>query len=201
MFDNLVTVVAGGLGIAWNTVSSWCNNVGSAIVNAVSWACSSASSALQSFASSAANALGAAGSAIANFISSICFAHAIGAAVESSQKDLGKWVDVVGTSMHKAKEHVQGFIANMKDVGLDVNAKVPEPVTMGSMIVPPTMSRPNITVTITAPLVQIQGSADRATAELAAKMVNDQLQNVIVEATSANAPTTQKRIRQGAVFT
>jgi uncharacterized membrane protein len=200
-FDNLVTVVGNGLGIAWNTISSWCTSVGSAIVGAVSGAVSSASSALQSFASSAASALGAAGSAVANFISSICFAHAIGNAVESSRKDLGDWVQIVGTSMDKAKEHMQGFIANMKDVGLDVNAKVPEPVGMGTMIVPATVSRPNITVTITAPLVQIQGSADRATAELAAKMVNDQLQNVIVEATSGSAPATQKRIRQGAVFT
>jgi phage-related protein len=195
MFDNLVTVVAGGLGTAWNTVSSWCNNVGSAIVGAVSGAVSSASSALQGFASSVWDAMGSAWSGITGFIGSICFAHAIGAAVESSRKDLGAWVGIVGTSMDKAKEHVQGFIVNMKDVGLDVNAKVPEPVGMGTMIVPPTVSRPP-QIVINGPLVEIRDSMiDRPMVEVIKKEVERILENVLVEPSSSSGLSTHKRVR------
>ncbi|RLI24722.1 MAG: hypothetical protein DRO52_05125 [Candidatus Hecatellales archaeon] len=46
---------------------------------------------------------------------------------------------------------------------------------------------------INAPLVYVAGSADRRTAELAAELVRERLQTVLVEATSSMAPT--KRIR------
>jgi hypothetical protein len=49
--------------------------------------------------------------------------------------------------------------------------------------------------------INIEGSADKATAELAAKMVSERLRSVIVEATSTSAPTTMRRIRnQSTVF-
>jgi hypothetical protein len=45
--------------------------------------------------------------------------------------------------------------------------------------------------------VNVAGSADRATAELAANLVENRLKSVIVEASSSGAPATSKRIRVG----
>jgi hypothetical protein len=52
---------------------------------------------------------------------------------------------------------------------------------------------------ITAPLVNIEGSADKATVDLATRQVLDKLKSIIVEPTASYSSTTQKRIRQGAV--
>jgi hypothetical protein len=57
-----------------------------------------------------------------------------------------------------------------------------------------------VNVTITAPLVNIEGSADKATVDLASKQVLQALQTTIVEPTSSGAAATQKRIRSGSVF-
>jgi hypothetical protein len=57
--------------------------------------------------------------------------------------------------------------------------------------------KPSIVIQITGPLVQIQGNADRATAELAASMVQERLRSVIFEASSSGAPGTSKMIRVG----
>ena len=46
-----------------------------------------------------------------------------------------------------------------------------------------------INITINGPLVNIEGSADRFTAELAAELVEEKLKNVIIEATSSQAKT------------
>ena len=52
-------------------------------------------------------------------------------------------------------------------------------------------------IEIHAPLVNIEGSADEATAERAAKLVEDALRSVIIEPTSSGAPATSKEIRIG----
>jgi len=57
--------------------------------------------------------------------------------------------------------------------------------------------RPIVSIQITGPLVVVEGSADRATAELAAVLVEERLRSVIVEATSSGAPSTSKMIRIG----
>ncbi len=57
-----------------------------------------------------------------------------------------------------------------------------------------------INITITAPLVNVEGSADRETAKLAASLVKEELRNVVVEASSSGAPGTQKRIRTGGLI-
>jgi hypothetical protein len=59
---------------------------------------------------------------------------------------------------------------------------------------------PSVNIEISSPLVYVQGSADRATAEAAARMVMQGLKSVIVEPTSIGAATTQKRIRKGALM-
>ena len=57
--------------------------------------------------------------------------------------------------------------------------------------------KPPISIQISAPLVNVEGSADRATADLAASMVQEALRNVIVEASSSGAPVTRKTVRYG----
>jgi ribosome-associated translation inhibitor RaiA len=59
----------------------------------------------------------------------------------------------------------------------------------------------HVTVEINAPLVNVEGNADRRTVELAVDQVMKKLKTVVVEATSGNAPSTQRRIRSGSVFT
>lgn len=54
-------------------------------------------------------------------------------------------------------------------------------------------------VTINGPLIVIQGSADRATAEAAAKMIISELSSVIVEPSSTYAVATGKRIRKSRI--
>ncbi|MGA3192476.1 MAG: hypothetical protein ABSD73_08195 [Candidatus Bathyarchaeia archaeon] len=56
-----------------------------------------------------------------------------------------------------------------------------------------------IVLHITAPLVNIEGSADKATVDLASRQVLDKLKSIVVEPTASYSSTTQKRIRQGAV--
>jgi hypothetical protein len=64
--------------------------------------------------------------------------------------------------------------------------------------IPPEVAVPTPTppiLQINSPLVVVEGSADRATAELAADLVESKLKNVLVEASSTSAPSTSKRIR------
>jgi len=71
----------------------------------------------------------------------------------------------------------------------------------GGMVIPDGAGRASpVTVINNAPLVQIQGSADKTTVDLASKQVLQALQTTIVEPTSSAAGATQKRIRSGSVF-
>jgi hypothetical protein len=76
-----------------------------------------------------------------------------------------------------------GFGPSLKDTLMDV-------IREGS-------GKPSVSIQITGPLVVVEGSADRATAELAAVLVEEKLRNVIVEASSSGAPSTSKMIRMG----
>jgi hypothetical protein len=49
------------------------------------------------------------------------------------------------------------------------------------------------------PLVVIEGSADKATVDLASKQVLDKLKSIVVEPTTSYSSSTQRRIRQGSV--
>jgi hypothetical protein len=139
--------------------------------------------------------MGGAWNAISDFISSICFAHAIHEAVESSVKDLDKWVDKVEENMGRSIESVKGFVAEIGKPGLTVGGGAG--VVGGPVPVPPAAAP--ITVNITAPLVNVEGSADRRTAELASRQVLENLKSVIVEATSSAAPAYSRRIRKSSL--
>ena len=54
-----------------------------------------------------------------------------------------------------------------------------------------------VTVEINAPMVYVAGAADKGTARLCASLIKDALKNVVIEATSVNAPTGQSQIRIG----
>jgi hypothetical protein len=58
-------------------------------------------------------------------------------------------------------------------------------------------SPPEVTMNFNAPLVYVQGAADRNTANVAVQAVKESLKTVIVEASSSAADTTQKQIRIG----
>jgi len=52
-------------------------------------------------------------------------------------------------------------------------------------------------ITIHGPLITVQGSVDKRTAEYAIDLIEERLKNVVVEASSQNASATHKRIRFG----
>ena len=72
----------------------------------------------------------------------------------------------------------------------------PQPV---EITIPQSTSQ--VTVEINAPIVYVEGAADRNTARLCARLIKDALKNVVIEATSVNAPTSQKQIRLGSSTT
>jgi predicted RNase H-like nuclease (RuvC/YqgF family) len=50
-------------------------------------------------------------------------------------------------------------------------------------------------VAISGPLINVQGSVDKPTADYVISQVTEKLKSVIVEASSSSAPATSKRIR------
>jgi hypothetical protein len=59
-------------------------------------------------------------------------------------------------------------------------------------------STSSVTVEINSPMVYVEGAADARTARMCAQLIKDALKNVVIEATSVNAPTGQSQIRIGA---
>jgi phage-related protein len=169
------------------------DSIGNA-VSTIKGAVDTVGGALKGFTDAVGGAMKGAGDAIGKFISSICFAHAIHNAVESSIKDLDRWVEAVRGSMDRGLESVKGFVAEVGKPaalgGIHIGAAPP---------VPPPAPAP-ITVTITAPLVNVEGSADRRTVELAVEKVKEALKTTLIEATSAAAPTKRIRVIGGVVF-
>lgn len=146
-----------------------------------------------------------AGTAISNFFSGIgsalanlCFVHATPAAVA---------FNAALTSSMGLTDKLTGNVANLgnslKDLA-GVSAEAMPLMGVGAGIgvggVPTPTTKAPVTVNITAPLVNVEGSADKATVDLASKQVLESLKTVIVEPTSVSAAVTQKRIRKGAVF-
>jgi hypothetical protein len=79
---------------------------------------------------------------------------------------------------------------------------IPETPPLEIPTIPPEAAIPTPTPPILGAVtinVNVAGSADRATAELAADLVENRLKSVIVEASSSGAPATSKRIRFGNV--
>ena len=110
---------------------------------------------------------------------------------------------------HIFKETIEAALENPKEYKKLTRGESAElgisglPSTPGSAshLAPQSPSRPQaVTVNITGPVMSIEGNADKATVDLAAKQVLDQLRTTIVEPTSSGAAATQKRIRSGSMF-
>ncbi len=161
-------------------ISSIINKVWSfyyAIRDAINWAIS----VLRSLADTIRSVFGGALDAIGNFIASICFAHAIHRAVDSSIKDLDTWRDYLDESMKEGLQTIKGF-GEAELGGVDLGGVKAGAAAAGG-----------VQVVISAPLVNVEGAADERTAEYAAELVEEKLKTVVFEATSTAAPT--KRIR------
>ena len=76
-----------------------------------------------------------------------------------------------------------------------------KPTSWNSMVIPKgglgfTGAAGGVNVNISGPLVNVEGSVDRATAEYAAELVKEKLQSVIIENTSSNAITKRIRVKE-----
>jgi len=209
-FFTAVNVVRGALEWLWNNVlaplGTFLNNVFGPvitfiiglfqklydIVKPIIDAINTVKDVMGGFVNTISGALGSAGNAIGGFISSICFAHALQNAADMSAKTMNGWTDMVETSMDKGLSSIQDFNAEIGTVGMSVNASVAlggAPVTgVGLLARTPTMTN-NFTF-------EVHGSIDKATAQLAADLVQESLKNVIVEPTSMSN-SMRKRIRIG----
>lgn len=180
---------------AWQTLGGifeWFYNLAKPIIDAVN----TAANALGGFVNDVAGAMSGAGKAIGGFISSICFAHALQGAADSSQKTLKDWNSMVSDSMNKGLTAIKDFNAQAQISGSPTLGGIG-----GAGPLPTGPSKPTVVnVYPQGPIVNVEGSADKATADLASKQVLQVLKTIIVEPSSLGAGITQKRIRQGSLF-
>ena len=99
----------------WNSIVSGVQNAWGSITSAISGAVSTATSAVSNWAQSVTSAMSGAWDAISNFISSICFAHAITDAVDTANKKLGEFEETVDGVMHRGLRRVGDFIRGAKE--------------------------------------------------------------------------------------
>jgi hypothetical protein len=187
--------LVGSFQTAWQILGGifqWFYNLVKPIIDAVS----AVANTLGGFVNAVSGAMGGAGKAISDFIGSVCFAHALANAADSSQKTMGDWVGMVSDSMNKGLAAIKDFNAQAQ-----ISGALGVGVTGFGGPLPTGQSKATVVNLVTqGPLVNIEGSADKATADLASKQVLQALQTIIVEPTSSAAAVTQKRIRQGSVF-
>jgi len=122
--------------------------------------------------------------AIATFIANTVATMGVGAAVMLAAVAAG----VAALALHFAGVFQEGGVVPRTGWAY---------VHQGEVIIPPHklgfFAQP-VTFNVSSPLVVIEGSADKKTAEYAAKIVLDKLKRVVIENTSSGAPT--KRIRR-----
>jgi hypothetical protein len=162
------------------------------VVNTIGGAAKAVGGAMESVGSAVGGGLSKAGGAISGFIGSICFSHALQKAAEESTVTMDNWAKMVSDQMDKGLTAIKDFNKEAMFAGAGAMADGGGLAGIGGPVTPV-----SIALHIAAPLVQIQGSADRETAQLAAKLVQDKLKNVLVEATGHGSVATHKRIRIG----
>jgi len=128
---------------------------------------------------------------LSSALGSLCFVHATPAAQEFN-KTLTDSIALTHTLGGKLGD-LRGGLVGVVGVG------GPSPVG-GIAAAAAAGAKPSVTIHVMAPLVNIEGSADKATADLAAQQVMKVLQSIIVEPTSIGAAATQKRIRKGSIL-
>lgn len=196
-WQDIIEVLRGALDWLWNKVlapfGAFINSVFSPIISSLAGffnalygiikpivdAVLAVANIMGGFVNTIVGALGNAGNAIGGFISSVCFAHALQKAADESAGTMDNWQKMVKTNTDKALDSIKGFNA---EVGISAVPNVGA-ISSGAPVTIPS-TKPTMSIAITGPLVNIAGSADRATAQLAANMVKEQLQNVIIQPTS-----------------
>lgn len=175
-FHNTATVVTAGAAVFYQLSS------------AVWGAVSSSEYAMGSWLANLRASLAAGISAIAAFNAAICFAHGLQKAVDESTATMGDWTVMVKDSMDKGLNQIKSFNAEVGLTGPSVYGAGPMPMATAMAA-----AKPAVTLHFYAPIVNVEGSADKETAKMAAQMVQDQLNSVIIEATTTGAAT--KRVR------
>jgi hypothetical protein len=179
LWDNVLVplgnFVGGSLLAAWNAFSnglSWAyNNLIKPVFDALNWVYINVLKPIADFLGTIWNGLSSIGNSISGFFGGV------GKALGFAEGGIvtGPTLAVIGEAGPEAVVPLREF-GSLSSVG-------------------------GVTVNVNAPLIAIEGSADKATVEAAANRVMQQLRAVIVEPTSSGAPSTQRRIRVGSVFT
>jgi hypothetical protein len=118
------------------------------------------------------------------------------AAAKAQKIGLAEYLTRIGFPIAEIPTNIRrAFDIPEAQLGGTVEKTGPVLVHRGETIVPAGDRGGSMNLHFHAPLVNIEGSADRATAEYAAKLVEDKLRSVVLEATSSSAPATSKRIR------
>ena len=179
LWNNCFKPLADGLTWLWNNIlkpiADFLEHTFLAAFNAVSGVVNAVS-----------GALGWLGGALGK----LCFVHATPQAQEFN-KTLSDSITLT--------DRLGGKLGDLRG-GLTGVAEAGVPSSVGGIAVAAAGAKPSVTIHVMAPLVNIEGSADKATADLAAQQVMKTLQSIIVEPTSIGAAATQKRIRKGSIL-
>jgi hypothetical protein len=126
---------------------------------------------------------------IGGALSHLCFAHA-GPQAEEFNKTIKDSITLT--------DALTGKVGNLSSSLMGVGGAVGVGGVTGSISGIAAAAAPKgTTITINGPLLQMQGSADKATAQAAAKLLEDRLKNVTVEPSSHAAFSSHKRILLG----
>jgi hypothetical protein len=123
----------------------------------------------------------------------LCFKHATPLA-----EKFGETLENVNRQVGSAAENIGDLSSSLRGVrgaGIGVVGGVGAAGVYAAGPPIPAMAAAPVSVNISAPLVNVEGSADRRTAEMAVNLALEKLKTVVIEATSSAAPT--KRIRVG----
>jgi hypothetical protein len=128
---------------------------------------------------------------LGSVLSHLCFVHATPSAQEFNKtltESIGL-TDALSGKVSTLTGHLSGVAGAAGAMGVEGGVGGVGAVAAAGAKAP--------TISINGPLVQIQGSADKKTAELAAQLVQDKLKNVLIQPTSPGALITHKRVRIG----
>ena len=180
LWNNCFKPLADGLTWLWN-------NILKPIADFLEHTFLAAFTAVRDVVNAVSGALGWLGGALGK----LCFVHATPQAQEFN-KTLSDSITLT--------DRLGGKLGDLRG-GLTSVAEVGGPSPVGGIAVAAAAgAKPSVTIHVMAPLVNIEGSADKATADLAAEQVMKTLQSIIVEPTSTGAAATQKRIRKGSIL-
>jgi len=189
--------IVGGFKTAWETIGNaigWVKGVWDSFANAIKWVWDNILKPLADFLR---NTLGAAIDTVTNALKPLTDTLGdVGDALGGVAGTLGNFVSgLFGSPKTVFEDAAIGIRKMRREMG-----KLPDfPDLPTAAAITPALPIPPAgvaNITVTGPLVNIEGSADRATAELAAELVREKLQSVIIENTSANAITKRIRMRE-----